>query len=85
MRILSLLVLLYSYIFAFDSTMSMQGFSGLINTPNAQVLRQGDAVIHFDNQFDNHLRGYDYDKEYSYEEDYIFGIGFLPYLRFKVV
>jgi len=81
MRVVFSLLLFYSYIYAFDSAMSMQGFTGLINTPNAQTLKQGDAVIHFNNQFDNHLRGYDYEREYSYEEDYIFGIGFLPYLE----
>jgi len=85
MRIVTLVLIASIEIFAqtFSNTMSMQGFTGLINTPNAQVLKQGDAVLHFDNQFDNHLRGYDYDREYAYEEDYIFGIGFLPYLEIQ--
>ncbi|MEA3523225.1 MAG: YjbH domain-containing protein, partial [Campylobacterota bacterium] len=85
MRIVLTSVLLASHLLAdtFSNTMSMQGFTGLINTPNAQTLKQGDAVLHFNNQFDNHLRGYDYDREYSYEEDYIFGIGFLPYLEIQ--
>ena len=83
MRMVFFLSLVCINIYAFESTMSMQGFTGLINTPNAQVLKEGDAVLHFDNQFDNHLRGYDYDRDYSYEEDYIFGIGFLPYLEIQ--
>jgi hypothetical protein len=85
MRIVILVLVVSVEIFAqtFSNAMSMQGFTGLINTPNAQTLKQGDAVLHFDNQFDNHLRGYDYDKDFSYEEDYIFGIGFLPYLEIQ--
>ncbi|MEA1918580.1 MAG: YjbH domain-containing protein [Campylobacterota bacterium] len=85
MRIVTFILIASVEIFAqtFSTAMSMQGFTGLINTPNAQVLKQGDAVLHFNNQFDNHLRGYDYEKEYSYEEDYIFGIGFLPYLEIQ--
>ena len=55
-------------------SLSNQGFTGIINTPNAQVMGQGDLTFHFDSQFDNVLRGYDYDKKYSYQEDYIFGV-----------
>ncbi len=85
MRIVITSVLLATHLLAdsFSNTMSMQGFTGLINTPNAQTLTQGDAVLQFNNQFDNHLRGYDYDRDYSYEEDYIFGIGFLPYVEIQ--
>ncbi len=61
----------------FSSSLSSQGFTGLINTPNAQVIKEGDAVFQFNNQFDNHSRGYDYSKPYKFEENYIAGIGFL--------
>lgn len=59
----------------FTHTLSNQGFTGVVNTPNAQVINQGDFVSHFDNQFTNSLRGYDYDKKYTYLENYIFGVG----------
>lgn len=59
-------------------TLSTQGFTGLINTPNAQVLNDGDAVFQFNNQFDNSLRGYDYSQTIKSEENYIYGLGFLP-------
>jgi len=68
---------------SFSHTLSMQGYTGIINTPNAQVMNEGDITFHFDNQFDNHLRGYNYDKKYSYQEDYIFGVGLLPYFEMQ--
>ncbi|MBN2896758.1 MAG: YjbH domain-containing protein [Campylobacterales bacterium] len=83
MRIAAFLSLSFAIVYAFDSAMSMQGFTGLINTPNAQVAPQGVATIHFDNQRDNHLRGFDYEREYRYHEDYIFGIGLLPYMEIQ--
>ena len=64
-------------------TLSNQGFTGLINTPNAQVMNEGDLTMHFNNQFDNVLRGYDYNKAYSYQEDYIFGVGLFPYFEIQ--
>ena len=63
--------------------LSNQGYTGIINTPNAQVMNEGDLTIHFDNQFDNVLRGYDYDKSYNYQEDYIFGAGLFPYFEIQ--
>jgi len=57
---------------------SFQGYTGLINTPNAQVMNEGDLSFSFNNQFDNHLRNYDYTKPEQYSEDYIFGVGLLP-------
>jgi len=64
-------------------TLSNQGFTGLINTPNAQVMNEGDLTMHFNNQFDNVLREYNYNKAYTYQENYIFGVGLLPYFEIQ--
>ena len=64
-------------------TLSNQSFTGLINTPNAQVMTEGDLTMHFNNQFDNVLRGYDYNKAYKYQENYIFGAGLFPYFEIQ--
>ena len=61
-----------------SSSLSLQGFTGLINTPNAQVISEGNAILHYNNQFDNHLRYYDYTHSNNREDDYVLGIGFLP-------
>ncbi len=65
------------------SSLSMQGYTGLINTPNAQVMQEGDIVFSFNNQFDNHLRDYDYSKERTDTQDYVFGAGILPNLEIQ--
>jgi len=65
----------------FSVNPSFQGYSGLINTPNAQVIKEGDAVLSFNNQFDNSLLSYDYDKKHSFEENYIVGFGFFSFLE----
>ena len=69
------------------SSLSMQGYTGLINTPNAQVMQEGDIVFSYNNQFDNFLRDYDYTKKRTSTGDYVFGVGLLPSLevqgRFK--
>lgn len=77
----SLFIFLMFCSFLFGDGLSFQGYSGLINTPNAQVIEEGDSVLHFNNQFDNNLRYYDYSRDINYEENYIFGIGFLPNLE----
>lgn len=59
-------------------SLSMQGYTGLINTPNAQVMNEGDIVFSFNNQFDNHLRAYDENMKRTYAEDYVFGVGMFP-------
>jgi hypothetical protein len=64
-----------------NNHLSFQGFTGVINTPNAQVIDEGNAIIHFNNQFDNNLRDYNYNKSMDFEENYIFGMGFLPSLE----
>lgn len=65
----------------FSSSLSSQGFTGLINTPNAQVIKEGDAVFQFNNQFDNNLRYYNYNNPKVSEENYIAGVGFLQNLE----
>ena len=65
-----------------STSLSSQGFTGLINTPNAQVINEGNAVFQFNNQFDNNLRRHNYTTPYRYEENYIAGIGFLPSSEF---
>ncbi|CAA6813524.1 MAG: Unknown protein [uncultured Sulfurovum sp.] len=84
MRTSTLLILSSTLLSAndFSSTLSSQGFTGLINTPNAQVIREGDAQLQFNTQFDNHLRGYNYNTPYNFEENYIAGIGFLSSSEF---
>jgi hypothetical protein len=64
------------------SNLSSQGFTGLINTPNAQVIKEENITLQFNNQFDNHLRRYNKKNQYSFEENYIFGIGFIPSFEF---
>jgi len=75
-----LISLCTSFTFASEmpNALSMQGFTGLINTPNAQVMNEGDIVFSYNNQFDNHLTGYDDSKERTSTEDYVFGVGLLP-------
>jgi hypothetical protein len=65
----------------FSQHTSFQGFTGVINTPNAQVTHESTMVLHFDNQFDNNLRSYNYDKKDSSQEDYILGFGLFPYME----
>jgi len=65
------------------SSLSMQGYTGLINTPNAQVMHEGDIAFTFNNQFDNHLRDYDYTRKRTDAEDYVFGVGLLPNLEIQ--
>ena len=60
-----------------SSTLSSQGFTGLINTPNAQVIKENTALFHYNNQFDNNLRNYNYDNPNVSQDDFMTGIGFL--------
>ncbi len=62
---------------------SLQGFTGLINTPNAQLLEKGELVFSFNNQFDEHLRGYDTSLPSTDSSDYIFGVGLLDNLEIQ--
>ncbi|MBU1667552.1 YjbH domain-containing protein [bacterium] len=83
MRLSTLLLFSSTFLAAenFSSSLSSQGFTGLINTPNAQVIKEGNAVFQFNNQFDNNLRSYNYTTPYNFEENYIAGIGFFPYFE----
>jgi len=72
---------LFSSSAEFSNHLSFQGFTGLINTPNAQVLKNGEATLHYNNQFDNHLRDYNNHFSYDFEDNYILGIGFLSSLE----
>ncbi len=57
--------------------LSLQSFTGLINTPNAQVINKETVTFSFNNQVDNHLRYYDYDTPIGTQQDYMIGLGFL--------
>ena len=46
-----------------SSSLSIQGYAGLINRLNAQLMNECDITFSFNNQFDNHVRGYDYNNE----------------------
>ena len=83
-KILSLIITLSSlYANEFSHTLTNQGFTGIINTPNAQVMQYGDLTFHYDNQFDNVLRSYNYNKVETDNDNYIFGVGFFPYFEIQ--
>ena len=65
-------------------SVSNQGYTGVMNTPNAQVMNEGDLTLHFDNQFNNSLRAYDENKKYSYSENYLISMGLLPNLEMQL-
>jgi len=54
----------------FHDAMSLQGFTGILNTPNAEVTREGDLYAVYTNQEDRSLR-LSSDKE----ENYLFNVG----------
>ena len=64
-------------------TTSFQGYTGLINTPNAQVLDYGEFSFSWNNQFDEHLRKYNHNLPYTSSNDYIFGVGLLPNIEIQ--
>ena len=68
---------------SFNKTLSFQGYTGVINTPNAQVIDEGHMLVHFNNQFDNSIVSYDYDKYHRYQEDYIVGFGLFSCLEIE--
>lgn len=85
MKILFLVFFIVQVVFGseFTHSVSYQGFTGVINTPNASVINEGDFTFHFDNQFDNCLRGYDHNKIHNGEQNYIFGTGIFPYVEIQ--
>ncbi len=78
---LSLLTVASLYSSQFSINPSFQGYSGVINTPNAQVTKESHAVLHLNNQFDNHLKAYNYDKKDASQEDYILGFGLFSFME----
>jgi len=62
----------------FSTTLTPQGFTGVINTPNAQILNEGTLSFLYSNQKDNHLRYYNYSNSMKEQENFLIGIGFLP-------
>lgn len=71
-----ILGLFISLTFLLSST-SYQGYSGLINTPNSNVLSTGEVLFGVNNSFNNHLRYYNYDAKVDKSSNYFLGIGFL--------
>jgi len=63
------------------NSLTSQGFTGLINTPNAQVIKEGEAIFQYSNQKDNHLRNYDYSASMAEQENFLGGVGFLSSLE----
>lgn len=64
-------------------SLSFQGYTGVINTPNAQVMREGDLTLQYNNQYDNHLRGYDPSISRPGEDNYIVGMGFFSWFELQ--
>ena len=79
MRFVLFSILLMSFSFSdnLSNSLTSQGFTGLINTPNAQVIKEGEAIFQYSTQKDNHLREYDYNAPISDQENFLVGIGFL--------
>ena len=83
MRILFTIFFFLTLLFSenMSSSLTSQGFTGLINTPNAQVIKEGDTVFHYSNGKDNHLRNYNYDSKMGNQENFVGGIGFFSSLE----
>ena len=58
----------------FHNALSLQGFTGLLNTPNAGVTEEGKAYILFSNQKESQWRDL-----VSREENYIFSVGLFSF------
>ena len=82
--VISVVILNTLYASDFSTSLSNQGYTGVINTPNAKVMQEGDITLHFDNQFDNALRAYNSSAKYSYNENYIVGVGILNYFELQL-
>ncbi len=83
MKKTTLSLLLFSSLYAdtFSTNTTFQGYTGLINTPNAQVTREGNSILHLNNQFDNNIIGYNYNTQHHSQEDYIVGFGLLSFME----
>lgn len=60
----------------FYNAMSLQGFTGLLNVPNAEVTDEGKVVLLYSDQEENTRR-----RQLSREDSYIFSLGLLPYFE----
>jgi hypothetical protein len=58
----------------FHNALSLQGFTGLLNTPNAAVTDEGKVYLLFSEQIENEFRS-----RTSREESYIFSVGFFSF------
>ena len=58
----------------FHNALSLQGFTGLLNTPNAEVTEEGKAYILFSNQKESQWRD-----RVPREESYIFSVGLFSF------
>jgi len=65
------------------NSISFQGFTGLINTPNAQVMEEGEISFVWNNQVDYHLLNYDYSEFTNFTDDYIFAVGLFKNLEIQ--
>jgi hypothetical protein len=65
----------------FPDSLTTQGFTGLINTPNAQVLEEGESSFLYSNSKDNHFRNYDDSVSMKSQDNFIVGVGFLSSLE----
>ena len=61
----------------FHRGLSMQGFTGLLNTPNAHVTEEGYLYALYDNQKENKWRDH-----IANEDNYLFSVGFFGFAEF---
>ena len=58
----------------FHNALSLQGFTGLLNTPNAEITDEGKLYALYSNQRDNEFANRD-----ASEDSYMFSVGFFPF------
>ncbi|CAK0774768.1 Exopolysaccharide biosynthesis protein YbjH [Gammaproteobacteria bacterium] len=58
----------------FHNALSLEGFTGLLNTPNAEVINDGEFSGLYSNQKENGFRS-----RLAREDSYLFSMGFLPF------
>lgn len=61
---------------AFHSALSLQGFTGILNTPSAHVTREGDFYGLYTNQEESKWR-----KKTPFQDNYLFNVGFFNFLE----
>ena len=69
-----------------NSLPSYQGFQGVVNTPNAEVLDEGSFEFLFSNQADNFYPTHypDFRDEVKSQKSYFINMGMLPNLDFSL-